>query len=205
MKNLVKYVAIGITLSVGVAIIQPATNVFAKPVVSYQQQNQKTQLPELHLSPSEVQKANEYINDQLEKGNIYRQPTSRSAIALLTGSFFIPGVGQVILLTTGAIVVGGAVIAGGSWLGRKITNWVQINAIKKEIPSSLKKKNGNVDLGKFKDKHGNTPLNKHSGEFKNGRWSVEKDTAGHGGRKWKIKVGGQRIGSLDENGKVIGK
>lgn len=48
-------------------------------------------------------------------------------------------------------------------------------------------------------------LNKNSGTFNNGRWSVEKDTAGHGGRKWKLKKDGKRVGSLDENGKVLSK
>lgn len=48
-------------------------------------------------------------------------------------------------------------------------------------------------------------MNKNSGSFKNGRWTVEKDTAGHGGRKWKIKKGSTRIGSLDGDGKILGK
>lgn len=62
-----------------------------------------------------------------------------------------------------------------------------------------------VDLGRFKDKHGNTPLNKNSGTFKDGRYTVEKDNAGHGGRKWKLKKDGKRIGSLDSEGNIIAK
>ena len=39
-----------------------------------------------------------------------------------------------------------------------------------------------------------------------GGWTIEKDTAGHGGRKWKLKdKSGNRVASLDENGKVLGK
>ncbi|CAM3495642.1 hypothetical protein STPL106120_09900 [Streptococcus pluranimalium] len=60
-----------------------------------------------------------------------------------------------------------------------------------------------VELGTFKDKHGNTPLNKNSGTFKNGRYTVEKDTAQHGGRRWKLKKDGRRIGSLDKDGNII--
>ena len=62
-----------------------------------------------------------------------------------------------------------------------------------------------VDLGRFKDKHGNTPLNKNSGTFKNGRHTIEKDNAGHGGRKWKLKKDGKRIASLDSEGNIISK
>lgn len=135
----------------------------------------------------------------------------RSATATLAGTFFIPGVGQAVITAAGVIIVGRAVISAGSWLGKKVVNWVQtntanqINSVKNSIPSSLKKKNCDVDLGKFKDKNGRTPLNKNSGTFRNGRWSVEKDTAGHGGRKWKLKKDGNRVSSLDGNSKVVSK
>lgn len=135
----------------------------------------------------------------------------RSATAALAGTFFIPGVGQAVITATGVIIVGGAIISAGSWIGKKVVNWMrtnttnQINSVKNSIPDSLKKKNGDVDLGKFKDKNGRTPLNKNSGTFRNGRCSVEKDTFGHLGMKWKLKKDGTRVGSLDENGKVISK
>lgn len=39
-----------------------------------------------------------------------------------------------------------------------------------------------------------------------GGWTIEKDTSGHGGHKWKHKdKSGNRVASLDENGKVLGK
>lgn len=81
-----------------------------------------------------------------------------------------------------------------------------IKQVENRIPQKLKSPNGNVDLGQFKDKYGNTPRTKSSGSFKNtkdGSWTVEKDTAGHGGRKWKLKQNGKRVASLDGNGKVI--
>ncbi|MGU8479162.1 hypothetical protein ACV3QH_18260, partial [Clostridium perfringens] len=149
------------------------------------------------LSEEEINLANKYIEEQINNGKIAIMP--RSATATLAGTFFIPGVGQAVITAAGVIIVGGAVISAGSWLGKKVINWVQtntanqINAVKNSIPSSLKKKNGDVDLGKFKDKNGRTPLNKNSGTFRNGRWSVEKDTAGHGGRKWKLKKDGNRV------------
>lgn len=131
------------------------------------------------------------------------------AFALAPAVYFVPGIGQVALLGTGAIVVGGVTVAAGSWLYKTISNY--FNDPKKVIsstygiPTSLLESNGNVKLGSFKDKHGNTPLTKKSGTFKNGKWTVEKDTAGHGGRAWKLKKDGKRKASLDKNGKVLSK
>ena len=71
------------------------------------------------------------------------------------------------------------------------------------IPKSLLDSNGYVELGSFKDKYGSTPLTKNSGTFKNGRWTIDKDTAGHSERRWKLKKDGQRKASLDKNGKVV--
>ncbi|WP_035295375.1 hypothetical protein [Brevibacillus thermoruber] len=78
------------------------------------------------------------------------------------------------------------------------------------LPKDLKKDDWTVDLGKFKDKYGNTPLTKNAGEFKYGKWSVEKDTAGHIGwngnpKKWKLKKDGKRKASLDKDGVVLGE
>jgi len=79
-----------------------------------------------------------------------------------------------------------------------------------KIPKKLKKSDDVVDLDKFKDKYGNTPKTKSSGTFKNGEWTIDRDTAGHIGydgsiKKWKIKKNGNRKGSLNKNGKVIDK
>lgn len=39
-----------------------------------------------------------------------------------------------------------------------------------------------------------------------GGWIIDKDNAGHGGRKWKLKdKAGNRVASLGENGEVLGK
>lgn len=214
MKTLYKRIAFTLIFVLGAINISPTIQAYANTtsdnsseIFIFDEQN-NISIPNLNLSEQEIRLANEYIQNQLDNGAIIMMP--RSA-AVLAGSFFIPGVGQAVITAAGVIIVGGAVVSAGSWLGKKVLNWVQtntanqINAVKNSIPSNLKKKNGNVDLGKFKDKNGRTPLNKNSGTFRNGRWSVEKDTAGHGGRKWKLKKDGTRVGSLDGNGKVISK
>lgn len=74
-----------------------------------------------------------------------------------------------------------------------------IENIKASIPKRLKDKNGDVDLGKFNQKVKGKTAYKESGG-----WEIDKDTSGHGGRKWKLKnKAGERVASLDENGKVI--
>lgn len=83
-------------------------------------------------------------------------------------------------------------------------------AVADSLPNDIMKDDETVDLGKFKDKNGKTPLTKNSGEFKYGKWTVEKDTAGHIGwngkpKKWKLKKDGDRKASLDEDGVVLGK
>lgn len=72
----------------------------------------------------------------------------------------------------------------------------------KSIPNSLKDADDNVILDKFSEKVKGKVAYK---DPKSG-WTIEKDTAGHGGRKWKLKdKSGDRKASLDENGKVLGK
>ena len=60
---------------------------------------------------------------------------------------------------------------------------------------------GIPNLGKFKNKvKGKTSYKEEGG------WAIDKDTAGHGGRKWKLKdKKGNRIASLGKNGEVLGK
>lgn len=107
--------------------------------------------------------------------------------------FFLPGWGW---FTLGAI----AVITGAVWVGSHIHLSKQIAYF--NIPNSLLRGNGTVDLGKFKDKvRGKTAYR----DPKTG-WTIEKDTAGHAGKKWKLKdKSGKRIASTDGSGKIISK
>ena len=65
----------------------------------------------------------------------------------------------------------------------------------------LRDEDGNVDLGNFKEK----VKGKNSYKEKGG-WTIDRDTAGHGGRRWKLKdKSGDRVASLGEHGEVLGK
>ncbi len=53
--------------------------------------------------------------------------------------YFVPGVGQVALLATGAIVVGGVTIAEGSWLYEIISNF--FNDPRRVVSSNMEYQN----------------------------------------------------------------
>lgn len=145
-------------------------------------------------------------------------PYSRTAVVAV---YFIPGLGEVALLTTGAIVIGATVYSVGTWAYKKFKKWLKTSA-KKEAQDAAKKVSNKVkvkgskdkvDLGQFKDKNGKTPKNKKSGNFtstKDKRYTIKKDTAGHTGydgttKQWKLYLSGKRIASLNSSGKIIGK
>ncbi|WP_368488329.1 hypothetical protein [Clostridium sp. BJN0013] len=65
----------------------------------------------------------------------------------------------------------------------------------------LKKDGKTVNSGKFKQKvRGRTAYKEDGG------WTIEKDTAGHGDSKWKLKKpNGDRVASLGEDGTILRK
>jgi len=124
MKNLFKKIALTLIFALSV--------MFSSPIVeakAYEQTNYNNiEIAELILTEEEIQLANDYIQSQINNGNIAIMPRS---VAALAGTFFIPGVGQVVITTAGVIIVGGAVVATGSWLGKKVTSWVKNYKIEK--------------------------------------------------------------------------
>jgi len=127
----------------------------------------------------------------------------------LAGVYLIPGVGEVAIAATGAIVIAGVTIAVGNWIYTTVVNWVesygkaQIAEASKNVSSQLKDSTGNVDLSKFNNKKpGNGPPT-YLGPL---GWYIQKDMAGHGGRAWKLfDKAGSRIASLASDGKILGK
>lgn len=141
----------------------------------------------------------------LNKAVKIETPQTRAAIA--AGIYFIPGIGQIAIAATGAIVVAGVAVAAGSWLYDTITNWLsdstarEIAEVRAKIPSRIRDENGDVDLGQFDQKVSGKTAYKEKGG-----WMIDKDNAGHGGRKWKLKdKSGNRVASLGENGEILGK
>ncbi|WP_248613634.1 hypothetical protein [Mobiluncus mulieris] len=71
--------------------------------------------------------------------------STRAAVAVGAGIYFVPGIGQVVIAATGAIIVAGLVVVAGTWAWNAVTNYLaerdnQILArIRGSIPSSLRK------------------------------------------------------------------
>lgn len=137
----------------------------------------------------------------------------------LAGVYFIPGIGEVALTATGVVVAGGIAYGAGSAIynlvkkainsgnAKKRTNsghTTALNGIKKKVPNSLKKKNGNVDIDSFVNKKGQRSGNTRTHK-KYKRWEISKDRDGHKGSKWKLLRGGKRIASLAGDGRIVGK
>lgn len=88
--------------------------------------------------------------------------------------------------------------SGSSSNGPKKPNNSKIPKILDKIPNSLKK-NGKVDLSKF-----DRPVKGKTAWKSSNGWTIEKDTANHGGRVWKLfNKAGKRIASLGADGSVL--
>ena len=90
---------------------------------------------------------------ETETGN---QTRSAAAAALVAGTWYIPGIGQVIVTAAGAVLVAGAVIEVGSWIYDTVVEWfatrAEIKEAKEKIPERLKDEDGEVDLDNFDQK-----------------------------------------------------
>lgn len=144
------------------------------------------------------------IENDLSYNVSYR---SAAAAALIAGTWWIPVVGKVVITTTGAIIVGGAVVKAGTWVYNEVVKWfeqrqeAEIASVEAKIPERLKDGSGKVKIGNFDQK-----VRGRNAYKEKGGWTIEGDTAGHGGRKWKLKdKAGNRVASLGADGKVLSK
>lgn len=162
----------------------------------------------LEINEEDMIKIKRYLENQgilrdsnggeIRKRNLYT-PSAAAVAAPVVAVYFIPGIGEVALLATGAIVVGGLVYYAGSWLYDQIMPYI----IALEIPKRLLKNGNTVDLSKFNQKIRGKVAYKEDGG-----WYIEKDETKHRGSKWKLKNpnkrGDERVASLDENGRIVG-
>ncbi|MED5052163.1 RHS repeat-associated core domain-containing protein [Anoxybacillus rupiensis] len=122
--------------------------------------------------------------------------------AIAVGVYFIPGIEEVALLATGAVVLGGITYKAGSWIANKVKTYQskKVKEISKKIPNRLKKSDDTVDIDQFEG-GSQTRVNQKTG------WSIERDRAkgqSHGGSYWKLKdKKGKRVATLDKYGKIL--
>ena len=126
---------------------------------------------------------------------------------LVPGTYVIPGLGEIAITATLAILLGKTVIQAGTEAFNKVKEGLEIHFAKEakeassNVPNRLKNGEGSVDLGKF-----NKNVKEKNAKKEDGGWEIEKDTAGHGGSTWKLKnKRGERVASLDEKGKILRK
>ncbi|MFB7157904.1 hypothetical protein [Lysinibacillus sp. NPDC056232] len=115
--------------------------------------------------------------------------------------FAVPAIAisDIVWATIGATAATGSVFL--LWMNQPtLTN--EIDTAYRAIPKKILDSDGSIDMGKFSQKVGGKTAYK---DPKTG-WEIDKDTAGHGGRKWKLKDDkGNRVASLDEKGRIISK
>ena len=180
---------------------------------NYYSEEEIIYIPESYLNPFNPDAiGTTYVSDNTGDGQIQTYAAITGALA---GVYSIPVIGQVTITVTGAIIVGGVIIAAGSWVYNEVSTYFAKKTAEKaadKIPNDLKSGDMTVDLGKFKNKNQKTAKETTAGApFNYGsKWYLEKDNAGHVGyngekKAWKLwkKGASKRTASLDKKGNVI--
>lgn len=76
-----------------------------------------------------------------------------SEIALVAGTWFIPGVGEVVITVAGVIIVGGVVVKAGSWIYNAVTNWFEKRAFNKSAEDAINNCDNNKRNHIMQSKH----------------------------------------------------
>ncbi|MFX3661414.1 MAG: toxin C-terminal domain-containing protein, partial [Ectobacillus sp.] len=136
---------------------------------------------------------------------IYFDPNGN--MAALAGVYFIPGIGQVALLATGAVILSAITWQAGSWLGKKVRTYLNSQKVTKEEADKIATSKG-YSKTKFKS-HGEAVYENTKAPRKV-RY-ITRDTEAHIGGAFKgadavSKLGSKRTrsGTYDKNLNRIG-
>ena len=66
-------------------------------------------------------------------------PQTRSAIALVAGTWWIPGIGEVVITAAGAVIIAGVVVEVGSWVYNAVVDWFADRAVQQAYEDAKKK------------------------------------------------------------------
>jgi RHS repeat-associated protein len=106
-----------------------------------------------------------------------------AAAAGLGTTFWVPGIGQVLLVGTAVVVAGIFTFRAGSWIYNRVAEYITIIRVANSIPKDLMKGRTTVDLKKFRNSvRGRTAKRSDSG------WEIDRDYAGHKGSHWKLSA-----------------
>lgn len=89
------------------------------------------------------------------------RPTDRMAGALVAGTWFIPGIGEIVITTAGVITVAGVVAKAGSWIYNTVHKWFQKRAFDKSAEEAINGCDDNRKHHIMNPKHRWTKLNKN--------------------------------------------
>lgn len=117
-------------------------------------------------------------------------PQTRAAIA--AGTWWIPGVGQVIVTATGVILLAGAIVEAGTWLYEVITDWLA-NASDKSVEEAYEEAK---EEGEPTDNHSTQPSSEGGLSRSGEPWS-SKDLIDNDGVKQRRYYDGN--GNADED------
>lgn len=71
-----------------------------------------------------------------------------NALKVMAGSWYIPGIGKIVIVG-GAILIGGySIYKIGSWLGNKIANWIRSRALSKQVDDAINNLGRNLNSRK---------------------------------------------------------
>lgn len=92
-------------------------------------------------SPNEIQNSKE------------ESAGTKSAVALVAGTWWIPGIGQVVVTVAGTIIIAGVVVGVGTWLYNAVVEWFETRAYNKSVDDAIGNCNSNKQNHILNDKH----------------------------------------------------
>lgn len=87
-------------------------------------------------------------------------PQTRSAIALVAGTWWIPGIGEVVITAAGAVIVAGAIVEVGSWAYNAVVDWFATRAFNKSAEDAVNNCDSNKQNHIMQFKHNWNKFNK---------------------------------------------
>lgn len=131
--------------------------------------------------------------------NTGNQTRSAAVGALVAGTWYIPGIGQVIVTAAGAILVAGVVVEVGSWIYNTVVEWFATRAFNKSAEDAVNNCNSNKQNHIMQSKHNWNKFNKDP------KWSdvapILIEVLKKGSEKW--ETGNQYIRTLIYEGETV--
>lgn len=87
-------------------------------------------------------------------------PQTRSAIALVAGTWWIPGLGEVVITAAGAVIIAGAIVEVGSWAYNVVVDWFEVRAFNESAEDAVNNCDSNKQNHIMQSKHNWNKFNK---------------------------------------------